>query len=196
MSIKTLFQSIADAIRQRAEVSDTWTPAEMPAAILAIPGGGNGWVPIYPREYNSTRNIVYPWDTEPTADDNDSAIIFHHRIAARGGWEGTSYWLAGVNVGTTYDITYTVTFHNTTFSNDRGGMAFGDGSMTNYDYGSGSGRTLDWEYQHVNDTPQTYTYRYTPVSGTKKTMLICYGCVKDNTSGYCDIKIQCKKVTT
>lgn len=41
MSIKSLFEDIADAIREKSGSSDTYTPAEMPQAIANISGGGN-----------------------------------------------------------------------------------------------------------------------------------------------------------
>lgn len=40
MSIKSLFEDIADAIREKSGSSDTYTPAEMPEAIRNISGGG------------------------------------------------------------------------------------------------------------------------------------------------------------
>lgn len=40
MSIKSLFEDIADAIREKSGSSDTYTPAEMPGAILDISSGG------------------------------------------------------------------------------------------------------------------------------------------------------------
>ena len=40
MAINTLFQNIADAIRERGGTSAALTPAQMPAAIAAIPAGG------------------------------------------------------------------------------------------------------------------------------------------------------------
>lgn len=59
MSIKTLFEDIADAIREKSGSSDTYTPAEMPEAIrnisgkptinnfqLTVIGGYNGNAPI------------------------------------------------------------------------------------------------------------------------------------------------------
>ena len=41
MAINTLFENIADAIRERAGTSGTITPAQMPQAIADIPGGGS-----------------------------------------------------------------------------------------------------------------------------------------------------------
>lgn len=59
MSIKSLFEDIADAIREKSGSSDTYTPAEMPDAIrnisgkpainnfqLTVIGGYNGDAPI------------------------------------------------------------------------------------------------------------------------------------------------------
>lgn len=40
MAIETYFEDIADAIRERGGTSATLTPAQMPQAILDIPGGG------------------------------------------------------------------------------------------------------------------------------------------------------------
>lgn len=40
MSIKSLFEDIADAIREKSGSSDTYTPAEMPDAISEISSGG------------------------------------------------------------------------------------------------------------------------------------------------------------
>jgi len=42
MTIESYFEDIADAIRERGGTSATLTPAEMPQAILDIPGGGGG----------------------------------------------------------------------------------------------------------------------------------------------------------
>lgn len=42
MAINKYFEDIADAIRERAGTSGSITPAGMPSAILAIPGGGGG----------------------------------------------------------------------------------------------------------------------------------------------------------
>lgn len=44
MAIETYFEDIADAIRERGGTSATLTPAQMPQAILDIPGGGGGGV--------------------------------------------------------------------------------------------------------------------------------------------------------
>jgi len=41
MSIKSLFEDIAEAIREKSGSSDTYTPTEMPEAIRNISGGGN-----------------------------------------------------------------------------------------------------------------------------------------------------------
>lgn len=41
MSIKSLFEDIADAIREKSGSSDTYTPAEMPSAIRSIPSGSS-----------------------------------------------------------------------------------------------------------------------------------------------------------
>lgn len=40
MSIKSLFEDIADAIREKSGSIDTYTPAEMPDAITNLPSGG------------------------------------------------------------------------------------------------------------------------------------------------------------
>lgn len=42
MAIESYFEDIADAIRERGGTSATLTPAQMPQAILDIPGGGGG----------------------------------------------------------------------------------------------------------------------------------------------------------
>lgn len=41
MSIRTYFGNIADAIRQKTGTQDTYTPEEMPDAIINIPSGGH-----------------------------------------------------------------------------------------------------------------------------------------------------------
>ena len=41
MSIKSLFEDIADAIREKSGINDTYTPAEMPSAIRSIPSGSS-----------------------------------------------------------------------------------------------------------------------------------------------------------
>ena len=42
MSLTSIFQDIADAIRAKTGKSDTMTPAEMPTEIASISGGGGG----------------------------------------------------------------------------------------------------------------------------------------------------------
>lgn len=44
MSIKSLFEDIADAIREKSGNSDTYTPAEMPEAIRDIVTGGGAQI--------------------------------------------------------------------------------------------------------------------------------------------------------
>lgn len=48
MSIRTYFENIADAIRQKAGTQDTYTPEEMPDAIANLPsGGGSQEIPFF-----------------------------------------------------------------------------------------------------------------------------------------------------
>lgn len=59
MAIESYFEDIADAIRERGGTAATLTPAQMPQAILDIPGGSSGRLTeIIPLHTNVTTGYI------------------------------------------------------------------------------------------------------------------------------------------
>lgn len=70
MAIETYFEDIADAIRERGGTSATLTPAQMPQAILDIPGGGGGMAGhrvLTPLKFDVNTGLVHnnSWIPQP-----------------------------------------------------------------------------------------------------------------------------------
>lgn len=82
MSIKNLFQDIADAIREASGNADLYTPSEMPDAIRNISGGGD--VPLIPTTniVNSGTENVTKGYTVSLADYNQLVILKQSKATA------------------------------------------------------------------------------------------------------------------
>lgn len=98
MSIRTHFEDIAEAIREKLQSTDTFTPSEMPGAIRSISGGG--FVPAeYSKLADNVINLQIPIDTTSIIECafyansyvNDGHIIGNMSQSSGNGFHLTTY---------------------------------------------------------------------------------------------------------
>lgn len=103
MAIETYFKNIAAAIKQRAGTSGSLTPAQMPQAILDIPGGSTPTL--------ITKSITQNGTYNASADNADGYSSVTVDVPSGGGAVKVANWdLAVSNTDTINSLNITVTY--------------------------------------------------------------------------------------